>query len=79
MNIPSHRERMYDRNHPNCVGTRKEFIDGVKKFLEHVSNLPSCVRGKIQCSCLKCWDKGYFLPLDEVRVHLYRDGFKPNY
>lgn len=79
MNIPPHRSWMYDRVYLGQTSLKEAFINGVEEFISHASQLGQFLaEGTIRCPCNKCVRKLPLLPPDDVRLHLYRKGFKPN-
>lgn len=79
MNVPAHREWMYKRVLPNRVGLEDSFYEGVETFVSHACRLDLFKdEGKIRCPCMTCDCRDRVTP-DEVRDHLYRKGFRPNY
>ena len=70
---------MYDRVNSNRYGLKDEFVSGVEDFVNKAMNRPDFLNeGGIRCPCEKC----VCLPLktpSEVRHHLYKNGFLPNY
>ena len=79
MDVPGHREWMYDRVLPNRGGLTDAFYAGVETFISHACGLDQFLHeGTIRCPCVKC-DCRKMQTVDEVRVHLYKKGFRPNY
>ncbi|XP_057417759.1 uncharacterized protein LOC130711967 [Lotus japonicus] len=79
MNQPAHREWMYNRVLPNRAGLSDAFYVGVETFISHACGLDQFLKTRtIRCPCVKC-DCRKMQTADEVRVHLYRKGFRPNY
>ncbi|CAI8596244.1 unnamed protein product [Vicia faba] len=70
---------MYDRVNSNKYGLKDEFVSGVEDFVNKAMNRPDfLIDGGIRCPCKKC----VCIPLktpSEVRHHLYKNGFLPNY
>ncbi|XP_070043436.1 uncharacterized protein [Nicotiana tomentosiformis] len=80
-NIKMERDRrgMYNRNHPNRGGLKEEFVEGVKGFIAYAKTLSEfCNEGTIRCPCAKCNCIKLLIP-EDVKVHLYRKGFRENY
>ncbi|KAJ8769652.1 hypothetical protein K2173_005255 [Erythroxylum novogranatense] len=56
-----------------------EFVHGVDSFIHYACSQHAYMDGqKIRCPCSKCRHK-CFLTIDEVKLHLLRKGFVPNY
>ncbi|XP_031111768.1 uncharacterized protein LOC116015735 [Ipomoea triloba] len=78
-NIPEHRKWMYNRLLPGRKGYTDEFLMGVEEFVNYASTLPVYMDSmQIRCPCSKCKNRVH-LSADDVRVHLYKKGFEPNY
>ncbi|KAG5631072.1 hypothetical protein H5410_002789 [Solanum commersonii] len=58
-----HRLCMYNMHYETGVGLKHEFIDGIRNFIEHTMTLDIFNNNG----------------LVRVKVHLYRNGFKPTY
>ncbi|XP_004499398.1 uncharacterized protein [Cicer arietinum] len=70
---------MYNRVHENRRGLKKEYVSGVKDFVKRALKQPICISEKgIRCSCIKCKCMK-ISTATTVRLHLYRDGFQPDY
>ncbi|XP_075087662.1 uncharacterized protein LOC142169665 [Nicotiana tabacum] len=70
---------MYYRNHPNRGGLKEEFVESVKGFTAYAKILPEFRNeGMIRCPCAKCNCIKLLIP-EDVKVHLYRKGFRENY
>ncbi|CAK8534496.1 unnamed protein product [Lathyrus sativus] len=70
---------MYNRAYSDRHGLKDEFVRGVKKFVKKALNQHICKsEGGIRCPCInyKCCK---ISTLTNVRLHLYRDGFQPDY
>ena len=80
MEIPEHRKWMYNRLLPNRGGLRREFVEGVRDFVNQVKKQPQFALngGTLRCPCTKHGNKVFLTP-DEVMVDLYKHGFKPRY
>ncbi|XP_070033241.1 uncharacterized protein [Nicotiana tomentosiformis] len=73
------RRWMYDRNYPNRGGLKEEFVEGVKGFIAYAKTLLEFRNeGTIRCPCAKCKCIKLLIP-EDVKVHLYRKGFRENY
>ena len=75
------REWMYEGRIVNGMFSN-EWGDKVDEFFEFTLRHPECVNGgtAIRCPCtsVKCQNKK-FLNVETVKVHLYRNGFVPDY
>ncbi|CAL5196102.1 unnamed protein product [Lathyrus oleraceus] len=70
---------MYDRVYFNRHGLKEEFVFGVKDFVKGILKQPIYKsEGGIRCPCIKCKCLK-IRTLNDVRLHLYRDGFQPDY
>ena len=78
MNIRQYRSWMYNRLLSGQKGYTDEFLNGVEEFVSFACQQANSSNGKIRCPCSKCKNLKYLNP-DEVRVHLYKKGFIPNY
>lgn len=68
----AHSKWMYDRTHPNRVGLRVEFINGVKEFIAKAKTRNDfLIEGKIRCPCAKCKYIKLLKP-DKVEFHILR-------
>ncbi|XP_021762951.1 uncharacterized protein LOC110727678 [Chenopodium quinoa] len=68
---------MYERKVGNSINP--EFLKGVDEFLKYVEDHPeSSNPNEVRCPCFKCKNKRLWDP-DTVKLHLYRNGFLPNY
>ncbi|KAK2426327.1 hypothetical protein QL285_025010 [Trifolium repens] len=74
------RNWMYDRNNPGKRGqVKEEFKIGVELFINTVKYNPVVIReGGIRCPCVACQCIRMGSE-DEIRAHLYKKGFQPNY
>ena len=74
----SNRHWMYTRI--NNDGTiNKDFVDEVENFITFACNQLGVTNvAEIRCPCRKCQNRK-FHTLDEVKLHLFRKGFIPNY
>lgn len=69
---------MYARKEQNGL-LNHEFIAGLDIFINFTWSKPTFMGGsKIKCSCMRCSNQKY-LSVDEVKLHLLKQGFKPNY
>lgn len=73
------RSWMYDRNFPGRKGLKQRFANKVEDFL-NFARVQKIVQdeGGMRCPCCLCRCRR-FKSEDEIRVHLYADGFMPNY
>lgn len=70
---------MYDRCYSGRRGLKESFIIGVEEFVQKARQYKYYeLDGGIRCPCLKC-DCTRILKDEVVKVHLYKQGFKPNY
>ncbi|XP_050876180.1 uncharacterized protein LOC127079866 [Lathyrus oleraceus] len=70
---------MYDRVYSNRHGLKEEYVRGVKDFVKRALKQPICKsEGGIRCPCINCKCLKIRTPTN-VRLHLYRDGFQPDY
>ena len=68
---------MYKRLDDNYLS--EEFVEKVDEFIKVASEKEHFKKyGKLKCPCDKCWNVPY---LDEyaVKLHIYKNGFHPNY
>ncbi|KAK2417513.1 hypothetical protein QL285_039804 [Trifolium repens] len=74
------RRWMYDRYDDGKRGQVKEvFKLGVKLFIDSVKLRPVVLsEGGIRCPCVKC-QCTRFHSEDEIKLHLFKHGFQPNY
>ncbi|CAL5197243.1 unnamed protein product [Lathyrus oleraceus] len=73
------RSWMYDRVYSNRHGLKEEYVRGVKDFVKRALKQPICKsEGGIRCPCINCKCLKIRTPTN-VRLHLYRDGFQPDY
>lgn len=60
-------------------GLKDHFVSGVAEFVEKATAYPNFLaEGGIRCPCVNCKCIDLVTPR-EVNLHLYRDGFMPNY
>ncbi|XP_004513291.1 uncharacterized protein [Cicer arietinum] len=70
---------MYNRVHENRHGLKEEYVSGVKDFVKRALKQPICIsKGGIRCPCIKCKCMK-ISAATTVRLHLYWDGFQPDY
>ena len=70
---------MYDRLNPTRVDIKPEFYDKVEEFIETISKLDVVKsEGKCRCPCVKCRYTNY-KELNIIKMHLWKNGFMPNY
>lgn len=80
MEGPPHRLWMCNWLLPKRGGIRQEFLNGVETFINHARSLYDYQQdGTIICPCIKCRRHRKLLLLVDVRLHLYKWGFKENY
>ena len=80
MEVPQNRVWMYNRVDPTTKWYTQDFIQGVQHFLSHALEASSYSKTSknIRCPCVKCKCKPY-LNAEEVKTHIYKFGFMPNY
>jgi len=69
---------MYDRFMSDRSGYKDAFLKGVDEFVSYACEETNLSNGKIMCSCSKCKNLK-FIYFEEVKVHLYKKGFIPEY
>jgi len=70
---------MYNRLLPSRKGLNEDFIKGVDEFVAFAITQEDFVSNyKIRCPCSRCQNMK-FLNLDDVKIHLYKYGFVPDY
>ena len=70
---------IYQRNNDNRMGIREEFVEGVKRFVEHAKTLDMWTRYRvIRCPCVRC-DGINLVSEEDVKEHLYRKGFHEDF
>ncbi|WVZ15584.1 hypothetical protein V8G54_013150 [Vigna mungo] len=75
---PSNRAWMYDRCLRGRGALKESFVLGVEEFIIKACEQERYRRdGGLRCPCLKC-DCTKILNERVVKVHLYKNGFKPN-
>ena len=73
------RHWMYDMYLPNHEGIKREYFEGVEKFVEFACSHVLYMDGiSIKCPCKKCRNLKFWIP-DDVKEHLYRRGFMLDY
>ena len=61
------------------MGIREEFVEGVKRFVEHAKTLDMWTRYRvIRCPCVRC-DGINLVSEEDVKEHLYRKGFHEDF
>ncbi|XP_016468630.1 uncharacterized protein LOC107791134 [Nicotiana tabacum] len=71
---------MYNRLVPSRKGVTTEFLEGMEGFVEFALMQHDFVsNGSIRCPCSRCRNISGFLEPHDVRAHLYKHGFMPNY
>ena len=79
MDICHYHSWMYNRLLPDRKGYTNEFLIGVELFIHFACRQPIFLNEKkIRCPCFKCKNTKY-LTVEEVKIHLYKKGFKPDY
>ncbi|XP_043814818.1 uncharacterized protein LOC122724339 [Manihot esculenta] len=75
----ANRQWMYNRLKDGLLNT--EFLNGLEEFIQFASTHPECMDGmNIRCPCsMKRCSNRRFLCVDDVRYHLMKNGFVPNY
>jgi len=57
----------------------KDFVEKVGEFIKLASEEEDFKKyERLRCPCDKCWNVPY-LDVDVVKLHLYKNGFRPNY
>ena len=70
---------IYHRNNDNRMGIREEFVEGVKRFVEHAKTLDIWRRYRvIHCPCVRC-DCINLVSEEDVKEHLYRKRFHEDF
>nr|MCH9869343.1 hypothetical protein [Serratia marcescens] len=71
---------MYERRqNPDKFGVTAEFMAGVQSLVDLAKEHPSHLsEGQIRCPCKKCRNRR-FQKEDDLKVHLYKHGFMPDY
>ena len=67
--------------YPGRTGVKRRFVEGVEEFIfcaKYIDHEEFGRQGGIRCPCLKC-SFGAIKNEHEVRLHLYNNGFRPNY
>jgi len=62
----------------NRRGYNEAFLEGVDEFMSYACQERNLSNGKIRCPCSKCKNLKFF-HFEEVKVHLYKEGFIPGY
>ncbi|CAK8532567.1 unnamed protein product [Lathyrus sativus] len=76
---PPERSWVYDRHYPHRGGLKLTFVNGVDEFIKKAKMQLNVERdGGIRCPCNKCMCVPV-LSEGDVRFHLYKYGFQPNY
>ena len=78
MDIRQNRSWMYNRLMPGRKGYTDAFLNGVTEFVSFACQQAYLSNGNIRCPCSKCKNLKYLDP-EEVKVHLYKKGFIPDY
>ncbi|KAF3628649.1 hypothetical protein FXO38_28120 [Capsicum annuum] len=73
------RSWMYNRTYTNRVGLRKEYKDGVARFIAKEMTLDDFLTERIIPCPYRNFKGGKLLSPDVVTLHLYKKGFKLNY
>ncbi|CAK8577297.1 unnamed protein product [Lathyrus sativus] len=75
-----YRSWMYDRTYPGRRRLKPHFKEGVVAFLTYAFAQDCCrSEGGVRCPCLKCGCRNIISDPNEVKRHLEKDGFRPNY
>ncbi|XP_021625026.1 uncharacterized protein LOC110624220 [Manihot esculenta] len=75
----ANRQWMYNRLKDGLLNT--EFLNGLEEFIQFASTHPECMDGmniRCPCSMRRCSNRK-FLCVDDVRYHVMKNGFVPNY
>jgi len=75
----SNRTWMYDRCYTGRGGLKESFVNGVEEFsIKACQQQTYLNENKLRCPCNKCHCTKIF-PIEMVKVHLFKNGFMPNY
>lgn len=75
-----YRRWMYDRTFPRRTGLKPQFVEGVDGFISWAWEQEICRdEGGIRCPCLKCRCRHIITDPGDVKKHLKKVGFMPNY
>jgi hypothetical protein len=75
-----YRSWMYDRTFPGRRGLKPHFVQGVHGFISWAWGQQVCQNeGGIRCPCLKCACRYIKTDPNEVKKHLEKVGFMPDY
>jgi len=69
---------MYDRLMYDRRGYKDAFLKGIGEFVSYACEETNLSKGKIRCPYSKCKNLRFFY-FEEVKVHLYKKGFIPEY
>lgn len=74
-------DRTWTYRRPSGGYLNPEFIKGVGEFIEYATSQIECMGGdRLKCPCIrKSCQNTIFLPINDVKLHLHRRGFVPNY
>ncbi|XP_058759557.1 uncharacterized protein LOC131632856 [Vicia villosa] len=78
MDIQLDHSWMYNRLNPCRKGYTEEFRNGLDEFVSFALQQEGIINDEIRCPCSNCKN----VPLkhfEEVKVHIFQKGFKPNY
>jgi len=79
MEEPTHRTWMYARLLPRRKGYKKNFLEGVKEFIDFACRQPQYLNeGVIRCPCNVCKNEKDLVP-GTVNTHILEEGFAPKY
>lgn len=71
---------MYDRTFPGRTRLKPQFVAGVDGFISWAWEQEICrYEGGVRCPCLKCRCRHIITDPGDVKKHLKRVGFMPNY
>ena len=77
--VSSHRRWVYDSCYSGRKGLKETFVIGVEQFIQTTRQYKYyALEGGIRCPCVKC-EGTHILKDEEVKVHLYKKGFMPDY
>ena len=75
-----YRSWMYDRYFSGIRGLKLHFKEGVVGFLSYAFGQEYCQsERRVRCPCLKCGCRNIISDPSEVKRHLEKVGFRPNY
>jgi len=77
--VPSPHQWVYDRCYSGKRGLKENFVIGFEQFIQMVVQYKYYpFEEGIRCPCIKC-ECTHILKDEDVKVHLYKNGFMPDY